>query len=461
MTNLDIILQIHNILWGMPLVLFILGIGVVLSIQLKGLQFTKLKKAFSFLGKKEKTNGEVSTFQALCISLSATIGTGNITAVATAITIGGPGALFWMVITAFLQMAIKYAEGFLAIKYRRWENKRLIGGPYAYIEYGLGKKWKPLAKIFAFFGMLASILGLGTLTQINGIVDASKNIFDKESLTGFIIGHLNVSWCNLFVGLLVSILAGVVLIGGVKRIAKVCEWLVPIMGLIYISICLLLIIYNMEKLPLAIKSILQMALSTKALVASIAGITLQKVITQGVVKGIFSNEAGLGSAPIAISMVKSNDPVKEGLVAMTSTFIGTIIICMLTGIVVVITGVWQNNLSGIMIAEAAFSIGLPFSSFFSAILLFVCIIFFAFTTIIGWNLYGIRCLDYLCAGKIIYQKLYNWVYIFMIFMGAFLQIEFIWNLTEILNALMCIPNLTAIFFLRKEIAQDTKAYFKK
>ena len=266
MVTLDVIRQIHDFIWGMPLICLIIIVGVWLTIKLKGLQVTKLKKAFSFMLKEEEgQKGEVSTFQALCISMSATIGTGNITAVASAITIGGPGALLWMIITAFFGMATKYAEGFLAVKYRKIENDRIIGGPYAYIEYGLGAKWKPLAKAFAIFGMFASILGLGTLTQINGIVDATQNVFDKESLHLLSIGKINLSWCSLIAGALIAIFSALVLIGGVKRIGRVCEWIVPIMALTYIAICLLLICCNIKEIPLAIWSIVQMAFSNQAL----------------------------------------------------------------------------------------------------------------------------------------------------------------------------------------------------
>lgn len=461
MVTLDVIRQIHDFIWGMPLICLIIIVGVWLTIKLKGLQVTKLKKAFSFMLKEEEgQKGEVSTFQALCISMSATIGIGNITAVASAITIGGPGALLWMIITAFFGMATKYAEGFLAVKYRKIENDRIIGGPYAYIEYGLGAKWKPLAKAFAIFGMFASILGLGTLTQINGIVDATQNVFDKESLHLLSIGKINLSWCSLIAGALIAIFSALVLIGGVKRIGRVCEWIVPIMALTYIAICLLLICCNIKEIPLAIRSIVQMAFSNQALAGGITGITIRNVIQQGVAKGIFTNEAGLGSAPIATATVKSNDPIRQGLVAMTSTFFGTVIICSLTGLCVVLTGAWKENLMGISIADYAFTKGLPFPSIVCSLLILLCIICFAFTTIIGWNLYGVKCLDYLTKGNVKIQKIYNWLYILMVFIGAFLKIDLIWNLAEIINALMAIPNLIAILFLTNDIAKDTNLYFK-
>jgi hypothetical protein len=308
--------------------------------------------------------------------------------------------------------------------------------------------------------MFASILGLGTLTQINGIVDATQNVFDKESLHLLSIGKINLSWCSLIAGALIAIFSALVLIGGVKRIGRVCEWIVPIMALTYIAICLLLICCNIKEIPLAIRSIVQMAFSNQALAGGITGITIRNVIQQGVAKGIFTNEAGLGSAPIATATVKSNDPIRQGLVAMTSTFFGTVIICSLTGLCVVLTGAWKENLMGISIADYAFTKGLPFPSIVCSLLILLCIICFAFTTIIGWNLYGVKCLDYLTKGNVKIQKIYNWLYILMVFIGAFLKIDLIWNLAEIINALMAIPNLIAILFLTNDIAKDTNLYFK-
>lgn len=458
---MNFIRYFHDLIWGIPLISLIIIVGVVLTIKLKGLQVTKLKKALSFTLKEEKgVKGEVSTFQALCISLSATIGTGNITGVSVAITLGGPGALFWMVVTAIFGMATKYTEGFLSVKYRQIKDDKIIGGPYAYIEYGMGKRWIVLAKTFAIFGMLASILGMGTLIQINGITDSFKNVFDKDSMYILKIGKIDISICSIIIGSIITIFSALVLIGGVKRIGKVCELLVPIMAITYILICLILIINNISDVPYALKMVFIMAFNPRSIVGGVTGFTVSDAIKQGVSKGIFTNEAGLGSAPIATSTVKSNDPVRQGLVSMTSTFLGTLIICTLTGLCVVITRGYEQNLNGIYIAEYTFNNGLPFPSIVSSILILICIISFAFTTIIGWNLYGIRCLNYL-VGSNKYEKLYNWIYIIIIFIGAYLEIELIWNITEILTALMAIPNLIALLYLSNQVKIDTSNYFKK
>lgn len=462
MINLNFIQQIHDFVWGLPLIILIIIVGLWLTIRLKGIQIRKLPKALTFMLKEEQDGkGEVSTFQALCISLSATIGTGNITGVASAIAIGGPGALFWMIITAILGMATKYSEGFLAVKYRHIENDRIIGGPYAYIEYGMGKKFRPLARTFAIFGMLASILGVGTLTQINGITDATKNVFDKESLNVITILGNDVSIASIIMGLIITVLTALILIGGVKRVGKVCELLVPFMAGIYIIICLIVVFTNIVEVPTAFIAIFKMAFTPETIVGGVVGITVRDAIQQGVAKGIFSNEAGLGSAPIATATAKSNDPVKQGLVAMTSTFFGTVIICALTGVTIVLTKAYDQGLSGISITDYAFSVGLPFPPIISSILLLISITCFAFTTIIGWNLYGVRCLDYITNGNKKIENIYQWVYIIMVFVGSFLEVNLIWNIAEILNALMAIPNLIALLALSGVIAKDTNEYFKK
>lgn len=462
MINSNVIQVIHDFVWGIPLITLILIVSIVLTFKLKFIQITKLPKAIKSLVDKDKCdNGDVSTFQALCISLSATIGTGNITGVASAITIGGAGSLFWMIITAFFGMAVKYSEGYLAVKYRKRTNERIIGGPYAYIEYGLGTKYKILAKMFALFGAICAIIGIGTLTQINGIVDAAKNVFEKQSIETINILGSNVSVISVITGGIITFFTALTIIGGVKRVGRVCEILVPIMALIYIITCIIILLFNVNNLDDAIIEIFKMAFTSESVIGGISGITIKEAIQQGVSKGIFSNEAGLGSAPIATATVKSNDAVKQGMVAMTSTFFGTMIICVLTGLVVVVTKADKQNLSGIMIADYAFSIGLPLSSIISSIIILVSITCFAFTSIIGWNLYGIRCLDYLTDGNKKIEVIYQWVYILILFIGSFLEVSLIWNIAEIMNALMAIPNLIGIYMLKDKIVLDTCKYFKK
>lgn len=446
MNNLNIIKTIHNYLWNIPLITMILLVGIILSIKLKGLQITKLKEAFFILFKKEKKDKQsISTFQAICISLSATLGAGNITGVAAAVTLGGPGALIWMIITILLGLPIKYAESYLACKYRIINDNKIIGGPYAYIENGLGEKYILLSKSYALFGMLAAILGLGTFIQINGVSDAFKNIFINDIYINNIFGT-KLSISSLFIGLIFSFLTYMVILGGTKKIAKYCEILIPVVAFIYISICLFVIIFNIKYLPHTIIKIFINSFNKEAFTSGIIGYAIK----EGVTKGIFTSEAGIGSSAIAISSTEEKDPKKLGLASLGSTFFGTLIICILTGIVIVITDSYNQNLSGISIANYAFITGLKINPKLVSIILFICITIFAFTTIIGWNLYGIKCLNYLTNNKYIYY-IYQWIYIMMVFIGAFLNVEPIWNVAEIFNALMIIPNLLAILLLIKKI----------
>lgn len=458
----EFINYIYNIVWGIPLVALILIVGIIYTIKLKGLQFRKLAKAISLLKRSNGNNEKgVSSFQALCISLSATIGTGNITGVGVALTLGGPGALFWMVVSAFLGMTTKYAEGFLAIKYRRIENNKITGGPYAYIEYGMGKKYKWLAKLFAIFGAVSSILGLGTFIQVNGITDATINLFDKNSLNLINVFGKDISICTLIVSIIITVISGIVLLGGVKRIASVCEKIVPFMAISYILICVILLIFNIKFLPDAIILIVKSAFNVKGIIGGIAGFTLSNAIKQGVSKGIFTNEAGLGSAPIAISESSSNNPVEEGLISMTSTFLGTIIICTLTGLSIIVTNAYLENLNSIYIIDYAFFKGLPFSSIVSGMFILCATICFGFTSIIGWNLYGVKCLRYLTNDNVVYEKIYQVIYILFVFLGSYLEVKLIWNIAEIANALMSVPNLIALISLNKVVVKETNDYFLK
>ncbi len=459
---MKILPKIHDFLWGAPLIVFILFVGIVLSIKLKGLQIRKLPKAFSFMLQKETPDAKrVSSFEALCISLSATLGTGNITGVATAITLGGVGALLWMEIGAILGMVVKYAESFLAIKYRYIKDDLIIGGPFIYIEKGLKRNGKKLAISFATFGMLASILGMGTFIQINGISDAFRNIFTIDFTINLPYLNLEISIFQLIIGAVFATLCGFVLIGGIKKISKLCEILVPFMAFLYITLCLIIIVCKLNKIPYFLNVLISMAKSKKAMIGGIIASFNTLAIKQGISKGLFSNEAGMGSSPIAVANVKGHDPIKEGLLGMMSTFLGTIVICTLTGLVIILTSAYQQKLEGIYITEYAFTKGLPFPSIITMLLLLVCITCFAFTTMIGWHLYGIKCLNYLTNNNQRVAKIYNVIYIIMIFIGAFLKITFIWDLTEILCALMSIPNLIAILSLSDVIKEETNQYFLK
>ena len=467
MKNLTKILeQIDNIVWGLPLIILIMVTGIILTIRLRGIQVRHLGKALKYMVKNEEDGeGEVTSFGALCTALSATIGTGNIVGVATAIGIlaGGPGALFWMWVAAFFGMATKYAEGFLAVKYRKIdENGNVLGGPFYYIENGMGSKWKWLAKLFAFFGACVGLFGIGTFTQVNGIATAVQSFFDpNKSNTVNILGN-EYSIAIVITAFVLTICVGLVVIGGIKRIAKVSEIVVPFMAIIYILAALSLIITNINLLPGAIKSVVYGAFGIRPIaggaLASIA-IAMQK----GVARGIFSNEAGLGSAPIASAAAKTKDTVRQGLVTMTGTFIDTIIVCTMTGLSIVMMGSWANeNLEGVQVTTDAFQKGLYFiSNNASAFILMLCLVFFAFTTILGWNYYGEKCLEYLANGSKKAVNVYKWLYILAVFIGPYMTVSAVWTIADIFNGLMAIPNIIALVALSGVVAKETKEYFAK
>ena len=460
---------INNNIIGVLLMVLILGVGVYLSIRTRFVQVRYLGKALKFMVKNEDGGvGEVTSFGALCTALSATIGTGNIVGVATAICAGGPGALLWMLIAAFFGMATKYTEGLLAIKYRRETRPgHFLGGPFYYIELGLGKKWKWLAKCFAVFGALAGVMGIGTITQINGITSAATSLFDPESKSvAFSIGGVDYTWTTVIAGALVTALAALVIIGGIKRISKVSEIVVPFMAATYVLFALIILISNYQLIPSAIKTIVVSAFDPSALGGALTGIALRTVIQKGVGRGIFSNEAGLGSAPIAAASAKTGEPARQGLVTMTGTFIDTIVICTMTGLSIVITGAWDpsvtgEKLEGVDVTTYAWQHGLPFDMKFSAFMLMTCLIFFAFTTILGWNYYGERCLEYLSGGRKGMVLAYRCVYILAVLIGPYLAVAAVWNLADVSNSLMAFPNLVALFLLAGVTAKETKEFTKR
>jgi AGCS family alanine or glycine:cation symporter len=458
----QIVRSISDFVWGVPLIVLILFVGVLLTIGLKGIQITKLKKALKYSVTNEEDGvGEVSSFGALCISLSATIGTGSIIGVATAIALGGPGSLFWMIVASLLGMATKYAEGYLGIRYRKIrKDGTTMGGPYAYIEHGMGSKWKWLAKLFAVFGMLSGVMGMGTLTQISGITASVDHVFLTESSKIFNILGTDVSLLSMIVGAVITIASALVLLGGIDRIEKVCIVIVPFMAIAYIVICLLVIGANITNVPNALLEIIKCAFDTKAIAGGFTG-TLLVVIQQGISKGIFSNESGLGSVPIASSTAKTKDPVRQGLSTMTSTFY-IVIICLMTGLAIVMAGTWNiEGVEGVDIATLAFEDGLPFlPKIIPSCIIMVAITFFAFSSIVGWNVYGIRCLDYLTNNSKKAQTIYKWLWIFAVFIGPYLSISIIWDVANLFNGLMAIPNLIALIFLSKQVSKETNEYFK-
>ena len=451
-----------GIVWGLHLITLILAVGIYLTIRLGLLQLIHLPKALRFMAKNEEGGaGEVTSFGALCTALSATIGTGNIVGVATAIVAGGPGALFWMWMAAFFGMATKYAEGLLAILYRNIDREgHVLGGPFYYIENGMGLKYKWLGKAFAFFGMSAGLLGVGTFAQVNGITSSIKNYFDPNSSITVTLFGSELSIAIIIAGGIVTLCAGLVLIGGIQRIARVSEIIVPFMAVIYVAICVSLILYNYKAIPGAFVEIVEGAFGLRAVTGGALG-AITVAMQKGIARGIFSNEAGLGSAPIAAAAAQTKEPVRQGLVSMTGTFIDTIIICTMTGLSIIITGSWNIGLEGVAVTTNAFNAGLPISPALSSFLLMMCLVFFAFTSIIGWNYYSERCLEYLTGGNKKPIKVFRWLYIIAVFIGPYMTVEAVWNIADIFNGLMAIPNLIAILALSGVICSTTKEYFTR
>ncbi len=454
--------SIDSFVWGPVLIVLILATGIYLSTRLGFLQIRHLGKALKFMVKNEDNGeGEVTSFGALCTALSATIGTGNIVGVATALVAGGPGALFWMEVAALFGMATKYAEGLLAVKYRTIDNEgHVLGGPFYYIENGMGKNWKWLAKLFAFFGVCVGLMGIGTFTQVNGITSAVGNFFDPNTSNTINVLGRETSVAVVIAGIILTIFVALVVIGGLKRIATVSQVVVPFMAIIYVLFCLVLLILNIKQVPAAIVEIVTSAFGAKA----VAGGTLGAIIVamqKGIARGIFSNEAGLGSAPIAAAAAQTKEPVRQGLVSMTGTFIDTIVICTMTGLSIVITGAWDMGLEGVAVTTYAFQTGIPYANKVIAFILMLCLIFFAFTTILGWDYYSERCLEYLSGRKKGIVKGYRWLYILAVFIGPYFTVSEVWVIADIFNALMAIPNLIALLFLSNVIVTETKSYFAR
>ncbi|MFR1060732.1 MAG: alanine/glycine:cation symporter family protein [Enterocloster sp.] len=452
-----------DLVWGVPLIVLILATGIYLTIRLKGMQILRLPAALRYMVQNEEEgHGEVTSFGALCTAMSATIGTGNIVGVATAIVAGGPGALFWMWVAAFFGMATKYAEGVLAICYRTVDKEtgHVLGGPFYYIENGMGKNWRWMGKIFAFFGAGVGLLGIGTFTQVNGITSAVGDLFDSQkSWTVGVFGR-EYSAAVLIAGLVLTVCVALVVLGGLERIATVSQIIVPFMAIFYVAACVLILIVNAQKVPGAFRLIVESAFGLRAAAGGTLGAVLL-AMQKGIARGIFSNEAGLGSAPIAAAAARTKEPVRQGLVSMTGTFIDTIVICTMTGLSIVLTGAYETGLEGVAVTTYAFNQGLPIPAWASSFLLMVCLIFFAFTTIIGWNYYGERCLEYLSNGSKRAVAAYRFLYILAIFIGPFMTVEAVWTIADIFNALMAIPNLIAVLALSGVIAAQTKDYWKR
>lgn len=457
----EILSAINGVVWGIPLITLIMVVGIMLTVRLKGLQIRHLPKALKFMVKNEEGGeGQVSSFGALCTALSATIGTGNIVGVATAIVAGGPGALFWMEVAAFFGMATKYAEGVLAIKYRViGEDGHVLGGPFYYIQNGMGKKWTWLAKLFAFFGAGAGLLGIGTFTQINGITSVVNNFFDPDNGWSVNLFGRSYSWTVVIAGVVLTLCVALVLIGGLERISSVSQIVVPFMAIFYVVFALIILFTHINQIPSVIKSVIEGAFGLRAIGGGALGAMIV-AMQKGIARGIFSNESGLGSAPIASAAAQTKSPARQGLVSMTGTFIDTIVICTMTGLCILVTDSWNIGLEGVAVTSHAFKTGLPFSSTISGGILMLCLVFFAFTTILGWNYYGERCLEYLLGGKLKAVKVYRWLYILAVFIGPFMTVSAVWTTADIFNGMMALPNLIALIALSGVVVSETKIFLK-
>ena len=439
---LEILNEIDAFVWGPPLLVLLVGTGILLTFRLKLLQVFKLPQALGLIfSAKNDGSGDVNSFKALCTALAATVGTGNIVGVATAIKAGGPGALFWMWMAAFFGMATKYSECLLAVKYRTVDaNGNISGGPMYYIENGLGKKYKPLAVMFAVFGVLCAYFGIGTFAQVNSIVE---------------ITQISAGIPVVYTGIALTVVVAAVTIGGLKSIATVAAKVVPAMALLYFLTTVGIMIVFADQVPAAIATVLNSAFTPTAAQGGFLGATVMLAMRSGVARGVFSNESGLGSAPIVAAAAKTKWAAEQVLISMTGTFIDTIIICTLTGLSLVVSGVWCGPLNGAAMTESAFTMAFPA---FGSILLLVGLVLFAFTTILGWNYYGERCVEYLMGVKAILP--YRIIFICLIACGPFLKLEEIWVLADIVNGLMAIPNLIALIALSGVVVAETKAYQK-
>ncbi len=462
MSFTELTAKIDGYVWGVPLLVLLMGVGIYCSFRCGFAYFINFPKGFRYMVTKEPgvEQGEVSAFGAFCTAMSATVGTGNIVGVATAVVIGGPGALFWMIVAAFIGMGTKYAECLLAIKYREIDSEgHVLGGPFIYIRKGLGKKWDWLGKAFAICIILAAILGTGTMCQSNSIASAANTFFDPEAThLAFGTGY---TWTTFITALAIAIVAALVILGGIKRIATFSSAVVPFTAAFYICVTILVLICNASEIPAAFVKIFEGAFGVRAVQGGAMG-AMMLAMQKGVARGCFSNEAGLGSAPIAVSAAEAKEPVRQGLINAMGVFIDTVIICNMTGLTIIVTGSHEIGLSGAPVTINALGTGLPWDYKVGAFLLMVCLAFFAFTTILGWAYYSDRALSYLIGKtKSPILTVYNWLYISTLILGAFMSLDAVWNIADTFNGLMAIPNLIALVGLGGVVSKETKSYFKR
>jgi AGCS family alanine or glycine:cation symporter len=444
-TLMNINSVVNNFVWGPPILVLIVGVGLFLSVKTGFFSITKLgytlkNTLLKMFSKEQKGEGEVTAFQAVATALAATVGTGNVAGVATAIALGGPGAIFWMWLAAILGMTTKFAEVVLAVNFReKTEDGRFVGGPMYYIENGLGKSWKWLAVLFAFFGALASF-GIGNMTQANSVALAVQGSFKIPPLA---------------TGIVLAVLTGLVIVGGIKRIGAITEKLVPFMAAIYILGGLFILLSNVAAIPGAFAIIFKEAFTGTAAVGGFAGATMARAIRYGIARGVFTNEAGLGSAPIAHAAATTDHPVRQGLWGIFEVFADTIVICSITALAIITTGVWETGESGAVLTTLAFNTAIPGGG----IIVTIGLVLFAYSTILGWAYYGERCLEYLAGTKPILA--YRLIWVVFIVIGAVGGLEFIWSLADTLNGLMAIPNLIGVLFLSGTVFKLTKEFFTK
>lgn len=436
----NLIGQINGIVWGYPMLILIVGVGLYLSVGLGFMPWLKLGYGFKMLLSKKEVKGaegEISPFSALMTALSATIGTGNIAGVATAVAVGGPGALFWMWVTALVGMATKYGEAVCAVKYREVdENGDHVGGPMYYIKNGMGKSWIWLGFLFAIFGAIAAF-GIGNTVQTNSIASVLETTYNIPDYVS---------------GIAIAVLVAAVILGGIKRIADVASKLVPLMAVIYIVAALIIIALNIDGVPGAFGEIFGEAFTGKAAAGGFIG-----MVIKGVARGVFSNEAGLGSAAIAHAAARTDDPVRQGTIGMLGTFIDTIIVCTMTGLIIVMSGLWSGGeLNGAPLTSGAFD---SFITGAGNHVVTICLAIFAFTTVLGWSFYGEKCVEFLLGVKVILA--YRILWIAAAFAGTILSLDFVWLLADTLNAMMAIPNLIALLVLSPIIFSLSKDYFAK
>jgi len=435
---------VNGIVWGPLIIVLIIGTGTYLSINTKFFSITKIgyvlkNTLLKMFAKDDKGEGEVTAFQAVATALAATVGTGNIAGVATAIALGGPGAVFWMWLAAIMGMTTKFAEVVLAVNYReKTPDGRFVGGPMYYITNGLGKNWKWMAVLFAFFGTFASF-GIGCMVQSNSVALSAQSTFGVPVMV---------------TGIVLAILTGAVIIGGIKRIGAFTEKLVPFMSAIYIVGGLWLIIANASQLPRAFSLIFTNAFTGTAAVGGFAGTVMMQAIRYGVARGIFTNEAGLGSAPIAHAAATTDHPVRQGLWGVFEVFMDTIIICSITALSIMVTGVWESGESGAVLSAMAFDVGLPGVGKY---IVSIGLILFAYSTVLGWEYYGERCLEYLLGTKPIMA--YRIIWVVAVVVGAVGGLTFMWDLADTLNALMAFPNLIGVLMLSPVVFRLTKEFF--